>query len=159
MRRGGKRGGITGKCHHSHFCFAGYRHRTAHSSLPSQLPPKGPLVICICLVEIPDQSTIPSSPCPPHGSWSITGEPKGGDKWPWDSADCPKPSPGQSALIQETVIFLECCNRGVRVFPESSTLGDPTLSPSSETQGDSHWALPSDLGVLSILFFLRRSVS
>lgn len=34
---------------------------------------------------------------------------------------------------------LECCNRGIRVFPELSTLDDPTLNPSSGTQDDSHW--------------------
>lgn len=44
-----------------------------------------------------------------------------------------------SPLFNRRALFLECCNRGIRVFPEISTLDDPTLSPSSRTQDDSHW--------------------
>lgn len=44
-----------------------------------------------------------------------------------------------SPLFNRGAIFLECCDRGIRVFPEISTLDDPPLNPSRKTQDDSHW--------------------
>lgn len=134
-----RRGERTGKSHGSHFCFAGYGRRAAHSPLLSELPLKSPLVICICLIEIPDQST----PSPPLGPQRVAGTSLGNQRLGTSGRGTALIAPNLPRLIHpysvDRPFFLECCNRGIRVFPELSTLDDPTLSPSSGTQDDSHW--------------------
>ena len=85
-------------------------------SCPQHSPPRTsseePAGICIYLLEIPDQSVTLSSPPPPEGSWNFTGEPKSGDKWPWDRAKGPKASPADSPLFSRWAIFPRMFQQG-----------------------------------------------
>lgn len=84
-----------------------------------------------------------SSPSLPHGPQRAAGTSLGsqreGTSGHGTALTAPNLPLADSRLFTRQAIFLEFYNRGTRVFPEISTLNDPTLSPSNETQSNFHW--------------------